>query len=94
MNKNYQKGIRFERDLVNAAKKDGKIAFRSAGSHSPIDVVIIDIKTKKIEFIQAKTGTSNVPKKDKEIFENLSDEYFVIFKVKNKTRRKNGIKKR
>ena len=93
MNKNYQKGVRFERDLVNSAKKDGKIAFRSAGSHSPIDVVIIDIKTKKIEFLQAKTGTSNVPKKDKEIFENLSNEYLVKFKVMNKGRKKNAKKR-
>ena len=82
MNKNYQKGVRFERALVNAAKKDGiKIAFRSAGSHSPIDVVIIDINAKEIEFIQAKTGTSNVPKKDKKIFENLAGYYKVKFKV-------------
>ena len=81
MNKNYQKGVRFERALVNTAKKIGKIAFRSAGSHSPIDVVIIDINAKEIEFIQAKTGTSNVPKRDKEIFENLAGYYKVKFKV-------------
>ena len=30
------------------------IAFRSAGSHSPIDVVVIDKKTKQIGFIQCK----------------------------------------
>lgn len=52
----YQKGARFERKLVNRARKEGKIAFRSAGSHSPIDVCIIDTESKIIRFIQAKAG--------------------------------------
>jgi len=53
-NKNYLKGVRKERKLVNNARAEGKLSFRSAGSHSPIDVVIIDKKEKIIEFIQCK----------------------------------------
>ena len=80
----YQKGATFERDLVNEAKAKGKLAFRSAGSKSPIDLCIVDIIKKEIEFIQAKTGKSKVTKKYKEDFESLSDEYIVKFKVINK----------
>ena len=41
-NANYIKGANKERKFVNDARASGKIAFRSAGSHSPIDVCIID----------------------------------------------------
>jgi len=52
----YRKGADYERKIVNAAKKKGYIAFRSAGSHSPIDVCVINAKDGKIHLIQAKTG--------------------------------------
>lgn len=39
---------------MNRARAEGKIAFRSAGSHSPIDVCIIDLEARRIEFIQSK----------------------------------------
>lgn len=43
MNKNYRRGYVFENRLVNKLKKEGwPIAFRTAGSHSPIDVVAIN----------------------------------------------------
>jgi Holliday junction resolvase len=58
-NKNYIKGVRKERECVNQARRQGKLAFRSAGSHSPIDVVVIDKKQKLIEFIQCKPDTMN-----------------------------------
>ncbi len=51
---NYQNGSRYERKLVNEAKARGEIAFRSAGSHSPIDVITIDPILKKINLIQCK----------------------------------------
>ena len=53
---NYIKGKVYEQKLVREAKLRGFIAFRSAGSHSPIDVVIIDHKKAIIRFIQCKTG--------------------------------------
>ena len=30
---NYEKGARFEREIVNRARKEGKLSWRSAGSH-------------------------------------------------------------
>lgn len=53
-NRNYIKGRKKEYKLVNVEKSQGNIAFRSAGSHSPIDVISIDIENKKIKFIQSK----------------------------------------
>ena len=83
MNKNYQKGVRYERQLVNEARAEGKIAFRSAGSHSPIDLAIIDTKNKQIQFIQCKTGKAPTTKAEKQ-FKDLDDEYLVKFEVKKK----------
>lgn len=41
MNKNYQRGTRFERELVNAIKAAGGLATRSAGSHGKWDVAAL-----------------------------------------------------
>lgn len=57
-NKAYRKGYEHERKIVNAARQDGKLAFRSAGSHSPVDCIIIDSEGRTIELIQAKAGKS------------------------------------
>ena len=55
VNKAYKRGAEKERKIVNKAKEeDGVIALRSAGSHSPIDVIIIDTLNKKISLIQCK----------------------------------------
>jgi len=54
-NKNYENGAAKERRIINSFKKKGyEIAFRSAGSHSPIDCVIISKQGKTIKFIQCK----------------------------------------
>lgn len=53
-NRNYEKGVRKERAIVNTAKSEGHVAFRSAGSHSPIDVCIINHRDRKIQLVQAK----------------------------------------
>jgi len=85
VNKSYKKGYYRERYLVNKARKEGKISFRSAGSHSIIDVVIIDIKKKIIELIQVKNKKLYGKEKKKlEYLEDLSDEYLVKFKVWSK----------
>ncbi len=39
---NYQRGYEIERKIVNEHRKAGDIAFRSAGSHSPVDVVYVN----------------------------------------------------
>jgi len=68
-NKNYQKGARKERKIVNAAREEGKIAFRSAGSHSIVDVCVIDMKNRKILFIQSKS--KRLSAKEKEEYKEL-----------------------
>lgn len=75
----YRKGVKLERFLVNKARKEGLISFRSAGSHSPIDLITINDKEKKIELIQCKTGVlSTKDKKEIEDFLNaLKGDYKV-----------------
>jgi Holliday junction resolvase len=72
-NKKYRKGVKLERDTVNRARAEGCIAFRSAGSHSPFDVVIVDLEKKKIAFIQCKAGQWDEYKMNK-----LEDKYAVF----------------
>ena len=79
-NPHYEKGVRFERKIVNEARREGNIAFRSAGSHSPIDVCIINKESKTIYFYQCKNTISS-QKKLKESFNNIEDNYKVIWKV-------------
>lgn len=53
MNKNYQKGVRLEREVIKIFEKEGWIAQRTAGSHSPFDVTLIkqSPQNKKILFV-------------------------------------------
>lgn len=53
-NSNYRKGADKERRIVNRARAKGNLALRSAGSHSPIDVVIVDYVNKVIKLVQSK----------------------------------------
>jgi len=62
-NYNYLKGVRKERKLVNDARAQGFLAFRSAGSHSPIDVVIIDPEHETIKLVQCKPD--DMPEQEK-----------------------------
>lgn len=62
-NANYIKGVAKERRIVNEARELGLISFRSAGSHSPIDVVIINFDSKIIQLIQCKPDTISKTKK-------------------------------
>ena len=36
---NYEKGVKFERELLNLLKSNGYEGCRTAGSHSPYDVI-------------------------------------------------------
>ena len=55
----YQQGRRKEYKLCEDLKKNGfDIVFRSAGSHSPIDIVAINQLTKVIKFVQSKRTIS------------------------------------
>ena len=82
-NANYIKGVRKERKFVNLAREAGLIAFRSAGSHSPIDVCIIDEVNMKIEFLQCKPDSMSNNKKEliEKRYKNLNNKFDVSFKV-------------
>ena len=83
--KTYRKGADYERKIVKIAREKGLIAFRSAGSHSPIDVCIIDINNKLISFIQCKN--TKIPlsqgriEKLKEENKEIKGEFSVRFQV-------------
>lgn len=53
-NASYNKGVRKERGFVNRARQMGQFSFRSAGSHSIVDVVIFDWQRKVVHCIQSK----------------------------------------
>lgn len=60
---NYARGAEIERKIVNAARARGCIAARTAGSHSPLDVFVIDNENETITFIQCKRSkTKRFPK--------------------------------
>lgn len=80
---NYENGADKERRFVKKARELGHIAFRSAGSHSPIDVCIIDKITKTIEFIQCKPKdfSNNKKRELEEEQKELSGLFEVRFRV-------------
>lgn len=53
-NRKYQKGVRKERQTVHYLEDMGVVAFRSAGSHSPFDVV--GVCWNRVFLIQVKAG--------------------------------------
>lgn len=53
-NRNYINGRAKEYRVMNKFKQEGLVAFRSAGSHSPIDVIGINPLSKQIFLIQCK----------------------------------------
>jgi hypothetical protein len=80
---NYQKGAARERKIIKnwllrhgfgtmkEANDSGRyIVFRTAGSHSPVDIGIIDINNKAMSFIQSKPESMSQSQKDK-LFEEL-----------------------
>jgi len=80
----YAKGRRKEYALIHEAKAQGYMAFRSAGSHGPIDIVSIDTRAKVILLIQAKTGLSPAAlKRLEKQHEDLNGTYMVRFQCRN-----------
>lgn len=82
-NQNYIKGRRHEYEVVNTLKDKGWIAFRSAGSHSPIDVIAIHPKKCLIQAIQMKPTSMSKRAKNKiyQELDKMSHMYFVKFRV-------------
>jgi len=83
--KRYRKGADEERRIVRLFREKGSVALRSAGSHSPIDVVVIDHNLREIKLIQSKLGKLSVNKR-KSIINNsikLEGTYKVKFELWN-----------
>jgi Holliday junction resolvase len=80
----YKRGADYERRIVKAARDKGMIAFRSAGSHSPIDLCIIDMKLKRVYFVQCKTGKQYESQKKKleQQFKDLNGFFMCSFDVR------------
>lgn len=84
METNYARGRRREYKAMNLLRRKGcDVVFRSAGSHSPIDVVGIDRTLRKIIFLQCKPESTTEKQRDKLLsgLVWLSDEYQVEFYV-------------
>lgn len=78
---NYARGAEVERFLVNGARGKHQLAFRSAGSHSSIDVFILDEHEETVDLIQCKRSKDGrFPKVDAPFREGY---YFVRFKQMN-----------
>jgi len=83
VNLNYRKGAEKERKIVNFHRSKGRLAFRSAGSHSPIDVFVLDLELKQIKLIQSKPKSMSENKKQ-EILNSIlkfEGDYKVIVSV-------------
>jgi len=71
-NKNYIKGRNKEYKICYEYRDKGFLAFRSAGSHSPIDVVAINPQTRQILLIQSKPDNMSENAKNKIINKNMN----------------------
>lgn len=80
---NYQKGANKERKIVNKARANNLLSFRSAGSHSPIDVFILDKTLHQITLIQCKPKSMSENAKQKILNDLLQYEgtYFINVQV-------------
>lgn len=70
-NKNYLKGRRKEYKICDLYKNKGfDIVQRTAGSHSPFDIIAVDKKKKMISLIQCKPDNLSAKQTNKIIDEN------------------------
>jgi len=77
-NSNYIKGRKKEYRVMNDERKLGNLVLRSAGSHSPIDVVSIDVSSRVIKFIQCKPD--DISKLDRDRLELQARELNNVFR--------------
>ena len=84
-NKNYVKGRRKEYKLAKEELEAGAdIVQRTAGSHSPIDIISINKTKKLIRFIQSKPDSMSEKEKKRieEKNKDLNDWFYCEFIVK------------
>ena len=87
----YKKGTRKEYKICDDLKKEGfDIVQRTAGSHSPIDIIAINIKLRIIKLIQSKRVLKEnmdfIDNKQKENLENKWRELNNVFRVEFEAR--------
>lgn len=86
----YAKGRRFEYQTMHKLEQQGFIAMRTAGSHSPFDIIAINPATQKILLIQCKAGT--ITDKAKHLIRNqwkeLNGNYELMFDLLHKPNKK------
>ena len=83
-NKNYLKGRRKEYKICDIYKAKGyNIVQRTAGSHSPFDIIAIDLKKQLIKFIQCKPDSMSEKQKEKIEIQNsnLNKLFNCLFEV-------------
>ena len=68
-NKAYRKGYEKERRVMNKARAKGYLSYRSAGSHSKVDVTIVNKDKRLITFVQCKPDSMSANAKQKLIDE-------------------------
>ena len=84
-NKQYIIGRRKEYKVISQLKKEGfKLAQRSAGSHSPVDIWAVNHTARKIKLVQCKPDNMPMSQIRKLLEENayLEGEYTVEFEVR------------
>lgn len=84
-NKNYEKGRRKEYKICNELKEAGfEIVQRTAGSHSPVDIIAINKELGEIRFIQAKPDNFSDIATERLLKENkwLNGWFEVFFEVR------------
>lgn len=82
--RNYLRGRSKEYRIIDKLRKEGyDIVFRSAGSHSKIDVIAIRQSDKRIKFVQSKpkSMSENARKKIADELNWLNCEFIAEFEV-------------
>lgn len=81
-NKKYEKGRRREYTIKYQLEKEGyEIVQRTAGSHSPFDLIAIDRLTKTIKLVQVKQQNYDKEEKLNEKWRDLNNVFRVEFEV-------------
>ena len=83
-NPNYIKGRKKEYRVMNDERKLGNIVLRSAGSHSPIDVVSIDVVAREIKLIQCKPDSLSELEKTRILMacQSLNNTFKCVFEIR------------
>jgi len=77
-NRGNQKGYRFELEAKKYLEDKGCLVFRSAGSHSLIDLIAFSTQYKVVYFVRCKYGTSKMDKADVIGLTRLAEKFNVI----------------